>query len=807
MPAVRGPMASPWHHAPLEGRAAAAVRESAHSLLHQRTETPLRVPLEVNVVLVGFGGDAGYRFLLDVEALREFMQRSFAAFRPTCLETGRMLEVEHELSYVVTTVGEYEVTEIERAVHGSMVDQGTINDAATNQTVNVYDVDAARLELSFDALYDYLFQEQQNAVGGASDGGKLPPAAVFILNLDKVRMDPRRGAYPEMPDTLHDLTKEQLRLQEAGYMYRYTYNGAGHSQTWIGANRYAVIDVSAGPCSCGMLGTEEGNMGPYTVPRVSHVILGSDGDPAKGQHREDYFRGRLSALIVSTVEHILAPNVRYETLDIEQRILVAVIALQNHHKYNPFEHYVDISAIEHEVKQMAHPGQSVLVIHGVHSLHDHERIAMALARAVRVREDFVEGVKGSTLGLLEHDANRTQRPTYLDGAFLVEEFRHSSDMLAAGLLDAAAPHVYDEFFHTPMEHVDGELSIDNSGGLVKKMPSHSAILPVKQGWEPRNRGKKKKRTMGTANHNLLQVATDGLQKSYGTRVVPVFLLSLAGVNEELLMEDESLLHVSRDAVIVLQHEGHAVPTSYVTGATRAAVEPRAAQRAIVAGLAAVVGGLAAPYEGFDVRHRRRKTDWLWGVGHHPFGPFSNTSSVSRLLLDTIQRNGVYAKVDTAIQGIRESLEDIKQFSDEYIHSPLGTRLPLPGEDKGALSRFLSKIYYDPSKPAHPIPHAVVENLEKQLDELESQLIQVAEHLYDHQLPEAHQLSSDLLQFVQGFYQYVELELVQARDQMKCCKVESALLLRSSQAFVYAGILIAGFAVYFLVIFFASPAGR
>lgn len=43
-----------------------------------------------------------------------------------------------------------------------------------------------------------------------------------------------------------------------------------------------------------------------------------------------------------------------------------------------------------------------------------------------------------------------------------------------------------------------------------------------------------------------------------------------------------------------------------------------------------------------------------------------------------------------------------------------------------------------------------------------------------------------------------------RDQMRCCKVEYARPAPSSQALVYGGILVAGFVVYFLVIFFSSP---
>jgi hypothetical protein len=51
---------------------------------------------------------------------------------------------------------------------------------------------------------------------------------------------------------------------------------------------------------------------------------------------------------------------------------------------------------------------------------------------------------------------------------------------------------------------------------------------------------------------------------------------------------------------------------------------------------------------------------------------------------------------------------------------------------------------------------------------------------------------------------VERVLYAEREKMKCCSIEYSLPKQSSQAFVYGGILLAGFLVYSLVIFFSSP---
>lgn len=59
-------------------------------------------------------------------------------------------------------------------------------------------------------------------------------------------------------------------------------------------------------------------------------------------------------------------------------------------------------------------------------------------------------------------------------------------------------------------------------------------------------------------------------------------------------------------------------------------------------------------------------------------------------------------------------------------------------------------------------------------------------------------------FALFFDRYVERVLANERDRMKCCSIEYSHPKQSSQAFVYGGILLAGFLVYSLVIFFSSP---
>lgn len=53
----------------------------------------------MNVVLIGFNGDGGYRYNIDAHRLEQFLKNSFPAHRPSCLETGELLDIEHHMVY------------------------------------------------------------------------------------------------------------------------------------------------------------------------------------------------------------------------------------------------------------------------------------------------------------------------------------------------------------------------------------------------------------------------------------------------------------------------------------------------------------------------------------------------------------------------------------------------------------------------------------------------------------------------------------------------------------------------------------
>ncbi|XVE65498.1 hypothetical protein DITRI_Ditri08aG0004700 [Diplodiscus trichospermus] len=772
-----------WHHSAfLDVRD--SVRSDVRRTLHTRAEVPFQVPLEVNVVLIGLNGDGGYRYMVDAPKLEEFLRVSFPSHRPSCLETGEPLDIEHHLVYNTFPAGQPELIALEKALKEAMVPAGSARESDFGREVPLFEVDATAVELTFQKLYSYIFDMDSGGYS-SKEMDRPVPIAIFIVNFDKVRMDPRNKEVDLdslMYSKLTLLTDEDMKKQEGDYIYRYRYNGGGASQVWLGSGRFVVIDLSAGPCTYGKIETEEGSVSHRTLPRIRSMLFPRGFSSVSDHTTHDNFMGHLAALVATTVEHVIAPDVRFETVDLTTRLLIPIIVLQKHNRYNIMEkghnYSIDIQAIEAEVKKLVHNDQEVLIIGGSHALHHHEKLAIAVSKAMR----------GHSLQETKNDGRfHVHTKTYLDGAILKEEMERSADVLAAGLLEMADPSLSNKFFLR--QHW-----MDESEGSTDSVLKHKPLWATYNSKSGKDKKKKKQKKKGD------------LHPTYGTRVIPVFVLSLADVDPKLMMEDESLVWTGNDVVIVLEHQSEKIPLSYVSETERRHAIPSQAQRHILAGLASAFGGLSAPYEKTSHIHERPVVNWLWAAGCHPFGPFSNISQISQMLQDVALRNTIYARVDSALRTIRDTSEAVQSFAAKYLKTPLGE--PVKGKkNKSTTELWLEKFYKKTTNLPEPFPHELVERLEKYLDNLEEQLVDLSALLYDHRLQEAHLNSSDILQSTMFTQQYVDNVLVSERERMRCCDIEFKYPVHSSQTFVYGGILLAGFFVYFIVIFFSSPPGR
>ncbi|PWZ27838.1 hypothetical protein Zm00014a_027378 [Zea mays] len=216
--------------------------------------------------------------------------------------------------------------------------------------------------------------------------------------------------------------------------------------------------------------------------------------------------------------------------------------------------------------------------------------------------------------------------------------------------------------------------------------------------------------------------------------------------------------------------------------TRQFALPSIAQRHILAGLASAVGGLSAPYERASHIHERHVVNWLWAVGYHLFGPFSNSSQISQILQDVALLKVenlfmlpmvciVHRELQFMLKSmllfakIRDTSEFVQSFASEHLKTPLG-ELVKGNKNKFTTELWVEKFYKKVTNLPEPFPHDLVEKLEEYLDKLEGQPVDLSSLLYDHRLVDAYQNSTDILQSTIFTQQYVERVLANERDKMK-----------------------------------------
>jgi hypothetical protein len=80
-----------------------------------------------------------------------------------------------------------------------------------------------------------------------------------------------------------NLNASLIENEEAGYVYRYQYNGVGEGVTWLSSRNYMVIDLAAGPTTYGPLIRQGGAATPEGIPSVKVcVCVGGGGCTAPG---------------------------------------------------------------------------------------------------------------------------------------------------------------------------------------------------------------------------------------------------------------------------------------------------------------------------------------------------------------------------------------------------------------------------------------------------------------------------------------------------------------------------------------------
>ena len=326
-----------------------------------------------------------------------------------------------------------------------------------------------------------------------------------------------------------------------------------------------------------------------------------------------------------------------------------LLALRNHALFDPMKpghaFSLDLPRLGVQLRKLLLPGQTLTLLPSTHELHSHPQLSVAVTRAMQA--DTVHAHRGGRY-------MARARP-YLDAQGLAHELRHAVDWLALPLLDAAAASA----LRRPSAPAgpDGSSSSDGSAAAANR---------TAPGGEGRRR-----------------------------RVLPVYVFSLAGLHEELLMASEpeaepdatsqrdggemqrdgissagrdlQLSHAAADLVIVLQTEQQSVATPHFDDGGAVRISPRDPTRHVLAGLAAAVGAIARPYQ-VQLPGGGAVYDFAWSTGHHPFGPFANSSGLSATTVDAARRNALLSRLYQAHLTLRAAAAALEATAAPYVHA-------------------------------------------------------------------------------------------------------------------------------------------
>ncbi|GAM23962.1 hypothetical protein SAMD00019534_071370 [Acytostelium subglobosum LB1] len=573
------------------------------SYAYSPEDEPGGIPIQIQVLLIGFQQDGAFEYTLDPTRLNDLLQESHYKHNSYSIETSIYhllnynndihgapkvhnpvsLSTHYDITYNVKKLPKQSLERYERLMLSQFMDALVPVDGETDW-------------LSIEPFEPY-FENEIKTYGISATQTDTPVYTVFFVNPSKIRM-------------LHDDNRK----------YIYTLNHQICGPAWIGAGRYLVVDLSAGPLKYGttlhkstMEKISEGSVDYDSLPRLVEYFQkdGYAGTSLQGASPIE-IEAHMASLVISAVQHVILPDSKYNLIPLYQKVLIPILIFRDHNDYDPLdpghETSIEIDLIKKEGRRLF-PFAEVTVVTGSHSLHEHKHISMALSKSIRTHSSFE----------LNPNTTRfeTSSKTYIDSEELLLKLRNEDDILASGL-------VQDDFLN----------SVPNA--LNKK-------------------------------GNLR------------TKILPVYVFSLKNTDSNILLDKYYLSVANQQAVAVLQ-SSKAFAGNHYQGSKLVSFFPHSVTRYIISGLAQSQG-LMGPTLRYSAPHNSLKNNYLWSYGQHPFGFIGNGTEISQIFIDAIVRNTIITNVQSSATSLKKSLSKISIFSEKYLLDSLGydiDLMPTPG---------------------------------------------------------------------------------------------------------------------------------
>lgn len=731
-----------WQH--IKEIALAEIKSQTQKFLSNRDQS-LLIPTNVDIVLIGFSQDGAYGYSIRPTELEELLAASVNTHCPSVWETREQTAMCFAVSFIVIDPdpsSDNLIQSMESVIKYAM------KEAPNEKGLNLHNVEAKLLEPSLNVILEKVYMSH-----GFQSGAWRDRDIMIILNPSKRRMDPR--ATPEQLAVMQKtsvnvieewkqgrMTLPRVLEEEAGFTYRYTYNGAGGAAAWVSSENYLVVDISAGPANFGPTSSPNGNVMAVDVPRLemmlSRLLREAEETPAgtlhekavqdasEGQHK--LFVGELGALITSACQHVFLADLFMDRIEDARSVMVPVLFLQDHVDFDVMDHTqggLDVAAVQHAVSEMvgAVGRQNALVSTAQLWVHTHKQVVTSLHKARYSRSEAVV-LNPPETGYHADDHE------YLDGDALLKELHMAADLLLQGLITQNPDRVHHRDPKAPGSDLASQL------------------------------------------------------RHEGTRYVPVFVLSLKSTPAAMMFEDRSFFTASHDAVVVLQLMGrgdapdgsHVFSGHQVEGAAHYTNSKLGVTRNVIAGLAQAIAGLVPPFQRYDPLHGGLSEDWRWGQGALPWGPYTNYSGISSSLVRRAQRNVVISHVEGALRQLQLKLDAVDVLVSQHLAGPFDAIAEELSEsvDRSQpkeLHHFLDAVAGRAHGYNETLTPNMVQRLAAHMRLIETDLLALGESIFFSQHVQIPDQIQKLLKDVDQFTDMVEHDLQQAYSIVNCCEVE------------------------------------
>ncbi|KAL5582378.1 hypothetical protein UlMin_014820 [Ulmus minor] len=170
-------------------------------------------------------------------------------------------------------------------------------------------------------------------------------------------------------------------------------------------------------------------------------------------------------------------------------------------------------------------------------------------------------------------------------------------------------------------------------------------------------------------HQILSDSTDEFRRVAGFpeedfgRILPVYVFDLD--SHSILLLDRYHQSVSfKDMVIAVRTKNAQTVSDYSCNGRHVFTQTRELERPLVGSILQSMWGVSPTHLLWSPRHNRTLVDYTWSVGQTPFGPFSESSSLSFVQKDAARRNVLLTSLNHSISSAIDVLESIAAHGGE-----------------------------------------------------------------------------------------------------------------------------------------------